>query len=99
MGQREDTEEERSNWHWRNSMRPVRFFAFDARAAIPWIILLFHARTVTFVLAIVLTGLFWYMEQRGLTFPSALRTFRTWFLGQKRYSWLPMNRKKMVDFG
>lgn len=99
MGQREDTEEEKANWHWRNSMRPVRFFAFDARCAIPWFILLFHARMGTFILAIVLTGVFWYMEQRGLTFPASLRAFRSWFLGQRRYGWLPMRRKRMTDYG
>ncbi len=99
MGQREDTEEERANWHWRNSMRPVRFFAFDARCAIPWFILLFHFRVSTVILAIVFTIIFYMLERRGLTFDAALRTFRTWFLGQRRYGWLPMNRKRMIDFG
>ena len=38
MGKVEDTIEERENWHWRNSMRPVRFFMMDARAAIPFLV-------------------------------------------------------------
>ncbi len=34
--------QEKMNWHWRNSMRVVRFFAFDARAAFIGIFLLFR---------------------------------------------------------
>lgn len=99
MGQREDTEEERANWHWRNSMRPVRFFGLDARAAIPFFILLFHFRLVTLFLTITLTMIFMFFERRGLAFNSALRAFRSWILGQKRPGWLSYARKKMVDFG
>lgn len=99
MGHREDTEHERNNWHWRNSMRPVRFFAFDARCAIPFFILLFHARWSTFTLAVVMTCIFWFMERRGLTFDASLRAFRSWLLGQSRPGWISYNRKKMVDFG
>ena len=38
--------QEQVNWHWRNSMRPVRFFNFDVKAAIPLFFLLFYARQV-----------------------------------------------------
>lgn len=99
MGSREDTEEERVQWHWRNSMRPVRFFAVDARLAIPWFIVLFHARAVTFFLALLLTFVFIALERRGLTFDAALRAFRKWLLGQRRPGWISYYRKKMVDYG
>lgn len=99
MGQREDTEEERANWHWRNSMRPVRFFGLDARAAIPFFVLLFYFRLVTVVFTVLLTAIFVFLERRGLTFPASLRAFRTWVLGQKRPAWLAYARKKMIDFG
>jgi intracellular multiplication protein IcmT len=99
MGTREDTEEERANWHWRNSMRPARFFAFDARCAIPYFVLLFHARWSTLFIAIVTTIVFWAMERKGLTFDASLRAFRCWFLGQKRPAWIRYRRKKMVDYG
>ena len=65
MGSAEDTAEERVNWHWRNTMKPVRFFAVDARAAIPFFILIFYFRWVTFILAIVSTILFIALEKRG----------------------------------
>ena len=99
MGAREDTEEERANWHWRNSMRPVRFFGLDARAAIPFFITLFHFRVVTVFFTIVLTSIFILLERRGLTFDASLRAFRCWLLGQKRPGWLLYYRKKMIDYG
>ncbi len=99
MGQREDTEEERANWHWRNSMRPVRFFGLDARAAIPFFILLFHLRLVTLLVTLFITAIFVLLERRGLTFSASLRKFRSWLCGQKRPGWISYNRKKMIDFG
>lgn len=99
MGHAEDTQEERANWHWRNSMRPVRFFGLDARAAIPFFILLFHFRVVTLVLTIMITSVFVIMERRGLSFPSSLRAFRRWLLGQKRPGWISLRRRRMVDYG
>ena len=99
MGTREDTEEERANWHWRNSMRPVRFFGLDARAGISFFVLLFYFRPITLFLTILLTTIFALMERRGLAFGAALRAFRTWLLGQKRPAWLSYARKRMIDFG
>ncbi len=99
MGTKEDTEEERVNWHWRNAMRPVRFFAADARLAIPWFVLLFHFRLVTLALTLLLTFVFIALERRGLTFDAALRAFRKWLLGQRRPAWLSVNRKRFVDYG
>ncbi|MFA5593029.1 MAG: IcmT/TraK family protein [Micavibrio sp.] len=99
MGSREDTEEERINWHWRNSMRPVRFFALDARAALPFFVTLFYFRPVTIFLTVVFTTIFVILERRGLSFDAALRSFRSWFLGQKRPGWITYRRKRMVDYG
>ena len=99
MGQREDTAEERENWHWRNSMRPVRFFALDARASVPFFITLFQFRVVTVLITVVLTTVFILLERRGLTFDASLRSFRRWLLGQRRPAWLSHRRRRMVDFG
>lgn len=99
MGIREDTEEERVNWHWRNSQRPVRFFGLDARAAVPFFVLLFYFRLITLVATIFLTVVFVLLERRGLTFDASLRTFRKWLLGQKRPGWAIYNRRRMTDFG
>ena len=99
MAANDDTAVEKANWHWRNTMRPVRFFGLDARAAIPYCLLLVYARPVTLFLAIISTIIFWFLERRGLTFPSALRAFRIWIIGDKRPSWLPFKHRRLKDFG
>ncbi len=99
MGVREDTEEERVNWHWRNTMRPVRFFGLDARAAWPFCVLLVYFRPISLFLTIVITVVFVQLERKGLSFDSALRAFRNWILGQRRPAWLSVRRRRMVDYG
>lgn len=99
MGTVEDTLEEKANWHWRNTMRPVRFFALDARAAIPYFVLLVYARPVTIFLTLASTVMFYMLEKRGLSFSSAIRAFRSWLVGQRRPGWLGMRRRRFVDFG
>lgn len=95
----EENLHEKRNWHWRNSMRPVRFFSLDARAAIPFLVLLFYARLVTLILTLMITAAFSYMERRGLTFPCSLRAIRSWMLGQKRSGWYLMRRRTLTDYG
>lgn len=99
MGKVEDTMEEKANWHWRNTMRPVRFFGLDARASLPYMLLLVYARPITLFLAIFLTAVFVMLEKRGLAFGPAMRAFRSWLVGQKRPAWLSMRHRRMVDFG
>lgn len=100
MGAKEDTEHEKKNWHWRNSMRPVRFFRMDARATIIYFGLMpFWAHPWAWALMIINTILFMYLESKGLTFPSAIRSFRTWLLGQQRPAWLTMRKRRMIDYG
>lgn len=99
MGAREDTEEEKVNWHWRNTMRPVRFFGLDARAAWPFFILLFYFRPVSLFFTIVITMVFISLERKGLSFDAAMRAFRAWLWGQRRPAWLSVRRRRMVDFG
>ena len=99
MGQMEDTIEERENWHWRNSMRPVQFFGMDARAAIPFLVLLVYFRLITLFLAISSTVIFIALEKRGLTFPAALRSLRSWLCGQSRPAWTSARRRRFVDHG
>lgn len=91
--------QEKMNWHWRNSMRPVRFLAFDGRAALPLPLLLLHARWSTLILTIVTLLIFRFLEQRGLTFPAALRNLRSWLVGQDRPGWVSAQKRKFQDFG
>lgn len=90
---------EKQNWHWRNSMRPVRFFSLDARAALPFFLLLVYARLITLIVTIITTIVFAMLERRGLTFASALRAFRLWLVGNERPAWVSLRRRRMRDFG
>lgn len=91
--------QEQLNWHWRNTMRPVRFFAFDARAALPIPLLLVYFRLSTVLLTIATLLLFRYLERKGLTFPAALRTLRSSMVGKERPGWLGAYKKTFKDQG
>ncbi|MCB1551368.1 MAG: IcmT/TraK family protein [Alphaproteobacteria bacterium] len=91
--------QEQMNWHWRNSMRPVRFFGFDVRAIIPFCILLFYARISTLVLCFVVTLFFWLLEKKGLTFPAALRSSRLFLFGNYRPGLTKFRHRKLKDYG
>lgn len=86
-----------TEWHWRNTMKVVRFFGLDARAAIFWIFVLVHFRTWTVVLALSMTIIFLMLERRGLTYFSAWRAARLWFVGTRRPALIWTSRRKMLD--
>lgn len=90
---------EQLNWHWRNNMRTVRFFAVDARASLAFMTLLVYARTSTLMLALISTVIFYILEKQGLTFPAALRTLRGWFTGPERPGWASAQHKRLIDRG
>lgn len=84
--------------HWRNSMKPARFFFLDARAALPFVLVMLHLRWYTLVIAGVTTIIFYILEKRGLGFISALRAFRVWLVTRKRPAVTHANMTRMVDF-
>ena len=85
--------------HWRNTQKPARFFALDARAFSAIFLFMVHARLWTFVMAIFVMFLFWAFERRGLTFEAAVRAMRFWIAGAKRPATLGLRRRVWVDFG
>ncbi|MCB1556520.1 MAG: IcmT/TraK family protein [Alphaproteobacteria bacterium] len=95
----DETFEERTQWHWRNTMRPVRFFGLDARAVIPFCVLLVYARPVTLFITAVVTFTFYFFERRGLTFPAALRALRSWLIGSRRPGLVSFRRRREIDYG
>jgi intracellular multiplication protein IcmT len=86
-------------FHWRNSMRPVRFFAFDAKVVIFVALFLLHTRWWTLWLFIIAMILFSVLERRGLLFDSAIRAMRAWLYGKTRPGWLWFRKRKIVDYG
>ena len=91
--------QEKMNWHWRNSMRVVRFLAFDARAATPIPILLVYARLSTLILTIVTLLIFRFLENKGLTVPAAMRNLRQWLVGVERPGYVGSLHRKFTDYG
>ena len=87
------------DWHWRNSMKPVRFFALDARVALFFLFFILHMRIWTIVLFLAICALFWMLERKGLTFNAAILSVRTWILGTTRPGWIWIRRRKWRDLG
>ena len=88
------------DYHWRNTMKPVRFFMFDARAAIFIFPVLFRMFSWwSWALFIIMLAFFWFLERKGLVFSAAMRTFRTWILGRNRPAWLWIRKRKFHDYG
>lgn len=90
---------EQLNWHWRNSMRPIRFFALDARAATPLCFLLPFPRLSTLILAVLVIAFFMYLEKRGLTFSAAMRSIRGIIFGDNRPALMTFKYRRLKDFG
>ncbi|MFP4098403.1 MAG: IcmT/TraK family protein [Alphaproteobacteria bacterium] len=87
------------NWHWRDSMRTIRFMGFDARVAFLIPVWLLYLRTSTLILSFIVFYVFKYLENKGLTFPSALRALRLWFIGRYRPSTTGLSRHDFIDYG
>lgn len=94
-----ENEMEEANWHWRNTMRTVRFFNLDARASLPFLVLLVYARWSTLFVCLVVTLVFRLLETKGMTFPAALRSLRVWFIGNDRPAWISFRTRRMRDYG
>lgn len=91
--------EAKLNWHWRDSMRTVRFMSFDGRCA--WLIpvWLLYLRWSTIIVSFLIFYVFRFLENKGLSFPASLRAFRAWLLGRERPGVLSVDRKRFQDYG
>lgn len=87
------------DWHWRNSMKAVRFFGLDARVALFFMLFIIHMRPWTLITFFVMSILFWILERKGLGFDAAMRSFRTWIIGANRPGLLWFRRRKLIDYG
>lgn len=87
------------DWHWRNTMKPARFFQFDARASLFIVLVLVHARLWTLMTMILVLCIFWMLERKGLSFSAALRSLRLWLIGNERPALVYTSRRKMIDTG
>ncbi len=94
-----DNLEDKLNWHWRDTMRTIRFLGFDARVAFLVPVWLVYLRWSTIILSFIVFYIFKLLENKGLTFPAALRALRCWILGRERPGQIGVNRHKFIDYG
>lgn len=87
------------DWHWRNSMKPTRFFMLDARAALAFCLLLLHFRPWTLALTAFVCLAFFIAERYGLSFDAALRALRCFIVGPRRPNLIWTSKRRMVDYG
>ncbi|MCK4945122.1 MAG: IcmT/TraK family protein [Alphaproteobacteria bacterium] len=94
-----ENDEDEVGWHWRNTMKPARFFFLDGRAIFFVVLVLVHARLWTIYLLIGVGIVLWILERRGLSFAAALRSVRLWFIGSHRPAWIYSRRRIFLDSG
>lgn len=91
--------EAKLNWHWRDTMRTVRFFGFDGRVAFLVPVWLVYLRWSTVIITFIVFYVFKFLENKGLTFPAALRAFRCWMVGRTRPGLLGVSKHVFIDYG
>lgn len=70
--------------HWRDSARNVRLWIVDYRACFPLLVLIFHIRLWTFIVAVVTTLFFGLLERYGFTVAVFMRWFRSYLAGSRK---------------
>ncbi|HCI46332.1 MAG TPA: phosphoesterase [Rhodospirillaceae bacterium] len=84
--------------HWRDTMRPMRFFGIDARASAPLLFFVMNIEVWTFILAVGTAILFTFLERKGLTVPAAIRAGRAWIAGEVRPAVPWWEKRRLVDY-
>jgi intracellular multiplication protein IcmT len=70
--------------HWRDSARTVRLFFLDFRACFPLLLLLFHIRLWTFVIALLATLFFAALDRYGFSLAVFGRWIRSFLAGPRK---------------
>ncbi len=70
--------------HWRDSARSARFWVFDCRAALPFLLFLLHIRLWSFILAVTATLFFGALERYGFRVDVFMRWLRSTLAGRRK---------------
>lgn len=70
--------------HWRDSVRPARFFVIDARSALPCLLFLVHIRWWTFWTFLTIAVFFALLERLGFTMVVFGRVMRSFLAGSRK---------------
>lgn len=81
---------------WRDTARTARFFIFDAKAGIPFFLLLAHVSYWTLAISLISFAVFGILERFGFSLVVALRLLRSKLAGPVRYAvaWWDKPQKK-----
>lgn len=69
------------NAHWRDSVRPVRFFIWDGKTAFPMLIFLLYMKWETFIIAILTMIFFSFLNRYGFSLEVFWRFLRNLIVG------------------
>ena len=83
---------------WRDSMRPVRFYTFDARLLALVVLWLFAPTWWTTAAVVFAVAALRVAEARGYRLHAALRAVRAWTAG-RRTALHARRARRFVDFG
>ena len=83
---------------WRDSGRPVRFWIFDWRLLVAFVIWIFWPSIITTAAAVSLITVLRFAEARGYRLEAALRAVRARSAG-RRHALQPSRSRSFVDFG
>ena len=92
------TEQDTRGVSWRDSMRPVRVYGFDARLLMLLVVWLFLPAWWTTALLVCAVAAFRIAEMKGYRFRAALRAVRAWSAG-RRHALNGQRLRRFVDFG
>lgn len=84
---------------WRVTMMPARIGPLDARMVIFVALFLLHMRWWTFTVLFMACIVFFVLERRGLSLPSAGRLLRAFLAGARRPAVSDYERRRPVWFG
>ena len=83
---------------WRDTMRPVRFYTFDARLLALLVLWLFAPAWWTTAAVVLAASALRVAEARGYRLHAALRALRAWTAG-RRTALHARRLRRFVDFG
>jgi hypothetical protein len=78
--------------HWRDTMRPT-----VGRYIVPPILAVFVPSKTTFFVAITVSAVLFFLEQRDWTLAIALRKLRSWLAGPNRPAITPRRPRRLLD--
>lgn len=81
---------------WRDTARDPVVYGIDARAFMPWLLLLFHIEWWVLYLALVISAFFGFLAYMGMDLPMLIRRVQSSLAGDIRYS-LPWWKTRSFD--